>query len=174
MTVGSVEPLRKLYARWGDQVHILEVMIRQAHPGPEAPSYRLFAENKSMLNTPNTWGIYIISLVCVWLRDQGGLASIKHRNEEKAAILYDAIDASDGYYSGHADRNARSTMNVTFRLPSEELEDQFCSETAGLGLDGLKGHRSVGGVRASIYNAFPREGVEKLVGFMQDFARRNG
>ena len=136
--------------------------------------YRLLAENDSMLNTPNTWGIYLISLVCEWLREQGGLAAMEKKNKEKAAILYDAIDASDGYYVGHAERSARSLMNVTFRLPSEKLEKQFCSEATTQGLDGLKGHRSVGGVRASIYNAFPREGVERLVEFMQDFAKRNG
>jgi phosphoserine aminotransferase len=136
--------------------------------------YRLLAENGSMLNTPNTWGIYIISLVCEWLRDSGGLAAMETRNKEKAAVLYDAIDGSDGYYTGHADRKARSLMNVTFRLPSEELEKQFCAEATALGLDGLKGHRSVGGIRASIYNAFPREGVERLVEFMSDFSQKNG
>ena len=136
--------------------------------------YRLLAENGSMLNTPNTWGIYLISLVCEWLREQGGVAAMEVKNQEKAAILYDAIDASDGYYTGHADRAARSLMNVTFRLPSEDLEKQFCTEATAAGLDGLKGHRSVGGIRASIYNAFPREGVTALVVFMHDFAQRNG
>jgi phosphoserine aminotransferase len=136
--------------------------------------YRLLAENDSMLNTPNTWGIYIISLVCDWLREQGGLEGIEQKNEEKAAILYDAIDSSDGYYTGHADRNCRSLMNVTYRLPSEDLEKQFCSEAAALGIDGLKGHRSVGGIRASIYNAFPKEGVQALADFMKDFAAKNG
>lgn len=136
--------------------------------------YRLLAENDSMLNTPNTWGIYIISLVCGWLREQGGLAAMEAKNEEKAAIVYDAIDSSNRYYTGHASRNCRSLMNVTFRLPSEELEKQFCTEATALGLDGLKGHRSVGGVRASIYNAFPKEGVTALVDFMQEFAARNG
>jgi len=136
--------------------------------------YRLMAENDSMLNTPNTWGIYIISLVCEWLREQGGLTAMEGKNEEKAAMLYDAIDGSDGYYVGHADRNARSLMNVTFRLPSEELEKQFCTEATALGLDGLKGHRSVGGIRASIYNAFPRDGVAALIDFMKEFAGRQG
>lgn len=135
--------------------------------------YRLMAENSSMLNTPNTWGIYIISLVCEWLREQGGLAAMASLNEQKAAVLYDAIDSSDGYYSGHAEREARSLMNVTFRLPSEELDKKFCAEATEIGLDGLKGHRSVGGIRASIYNAFPPIGVERLVEFMQDFARDN-
>lgn len=95
-------------------------------------------------------------------------------NEEKAQILYDAIDASDGFYSGHAEKSARSLMNITYRLPSEELEKQFTTEATKQGLDGLKGHRSVGGIRASIYNAFPREGVEKLVEFMKDFSQKNG
>jgi phosphoserine aminotransferase len=136
--------------------------------------YRLLAENDSMLNTPNTWGIYLISLVCEWLRGQGGLAAMETKNDEKAATLYNAIDASDGYYTGHAAHDSRSLMNVTFRLPTEELEKKFCDEATASGLDGLKGHRSVGGVRASIYNAFPREGVERLVEFMHEFARKNG
>ncbi len=136
--------------------------------------YRAIAENDSMLNTPNTWGIYIISLVCEWLREKGGLPEMQKINGEKARILYDAIDASDGFYRGHAEKSARSTMNVTFRLPSEELENKFCAEATAQGLDGLKGHRSVGGVRASIYNAFPLEGVEKLIEFMRNFAQKNG
>lgn len=136
--------------------------------------YRLLAKSESMVNTPNTWGIYLISLVCQWLKGEGGVSAIAKRNREKAAILYDAIDSSDGYYVGHAERPARSLMNVTFRLPTELLEKKFVGEATALGLDGLKGHRSVGGIRASIYNAFPREGVEALVEFMQDFSRRNG
>ena len=137
-------------------------------------NYRLFAKHRSMPNTPNTWGIYLAGLVCDWIEDLGGLSTMRQRNEEKAKILYDAIDASDGFYTGHAERNARSMMNVTFRLPSESLDKQFCTEATMLGLDGLAGHRTVGGIRASIYNAFPREGVEALVGFMQDFAEKNG
>lgn len=135
--------------------------------------YRAIAANDSMLNTPNTWGIYIVSLVCEWLKAKGGVPAMQKLNEEKAKILYDAIDASDGFYRPHAARNARSLMNVTFRLPSEELTEKFCAEAAAQGLDGLKGHRSVGGIRASIYNAFPKEGVEKLVEFMRDFAQKN-
>ncbi len=137
-------------------------------------NYRALAENNSMLNTPNTWGIYIINLVCEHIKGHGGLAEMEKKNEEKAKILYDAIDASDGFYRGHADQRARSLMNVTFRLPSEELEKQFTSEATKQNLDGLKGHRSVGGIRASIYNAFPKEGVEALVEFMKDFAQKNG
>jgi phosphoserine aminotransferase len=137
-------------------------------------NYKLIAENDSMLNTPNTWGIYMIDLVCQWLKAQGGVSAMAKLNEEKAKILYDAIDQSDGFYRGHAEKAARSLMNVTFRLPSEELEKSFVEEAAKNNFDGLKGHRSVGGIRASIYNAFPREGVEALVGFMKDFAQRNG
>ena len=135
--------------------------------------YSYHAGNGSMGNTPNTFGIYIIDLVCRWLKEKGGLSAMQRENEIKAKILYDALDASDGYYRGHADREARSLMNVTFRLPSEKLEEQFCAEATAQGLDGLKGHRSVGGIRASIYNAFPKEGVEKLVEFMRDFAQQN-
>ena len=135
--------------------------------------YRTHVENKSLYNTPNTFGIYIISLVCKWLKSLGGLPGMQRENEAKARILYDAIDATD-FYRGHADADSRSLMNVTFRLPSEELEKQFAKEATAAGLDGLKGHRSVGGLRASIYNAFPREGVEALVSFMKEFERKNG
>jgi len=135
--------------------------------------FRTHVENNSLYNTPNTWGIYIINLVCKWLKEKGGLAAMERENDEKARLLYDAIDASS-FYRGHADPDARSTMNVTYRLPSEELEKKFTAEATAQGLDGLKGHRSVGGIRASIYNAFPREGVEKLVSFMKEFERRNG
>jgi phosphoserine aminotransferase len=136
--------------------------------------YCALAQNNSMLNTPNTWGIYIINLVCEHLKKHGGLTEMEKKNEEKAQILYNAIDSSDGYYRGHADKAARSLMNVTFRLPSEELEKQFAAEAAAQGLDGLKGHRSVGGIRASIYNAFPLIGVKALVDFMKNFAEKNG
>ncbi|MDT4895175.1 MAG: phosphoserine aminotransferase [Acidobacteriota bacterium] len=135
--------------------------------------YRTHVENKSLYNTPNTWGIYIIDLVCKWLQGKGGLAGMERENEEKAGLLYDAIDATS-FYRGHADADSRSIMNVTFRLPSEELEKRFASEATAAGLDGLKGHRSVGGIRASIYNAFPREGVEALVSFMKEFEKKHG
>jgi phosphoserine aminotransferase len=135
--------------------------------------YRTHVENKSLYNTPNTWGIYILNLVGKWLKDQGGLEGMGRANEEKARLIYDAIDATD-FYRGHAAVEARSIMNVTFRLPSEELEKKFTAEATAQGLDGLKGHRSVGGIRASIYNAFPRAGVEALVSFMKDFEAKNG
>ncbi len=131
--------------------------------------YREFAVHQSMPNTPNTWGIYLISLVCEWLEREGGVRGIAVRNAAKAKLLYDALDASDGYFRPHADREARSAMNVTFRLPSEELEERFLSAASANGFSGLKGHRSVGGIRASIYNAFPVEGVERFVEFMTDF-----
>ncbi|HKR01823.1 MAG TPA: 3-phosphoserine/phosphohydroxythreonine transaminase [Pyrinomonadaceae bacterium] len=135
--------------------------------------FRTHVENKSLYNTPNTWGIYIIDRVCKWLKGKGGLDGMRRENEEKAGLLYDAIDAT-AFYRGHADPDSRSIMNITFRLPSEELEKRFASEATAQGLDGLKGHRSVGGIRASIYNAFPREGVEALVQFMREFERTNG
>jgi phosphoserine aminotransferase len=135
--------------------------------------YRTHVDGKSLYNTPNTWGIYILNLVCKWLKDKGGLTAMQRENEEKAKMLYDAIDATD-FYRGHADPDSRSIMNVTFRLPSEELEKKFTAEATAQRLDGLKGHRSVGGIRASIYNAFPRAGVEALVAFMKEFERKNG
>lgn len=135
--------------------------------------YRTHAENNSLYNTPNTWGIYILNLVCRWLKERGGLEGIHRENEAKAKLIYDAIDATD-FYRGHAAPENRSLMNITFRLPSEELEKQFVKEATAARLDGLKGHRSVGGLRASVYNAFPREGCEALVSFMREFERKNG
>jgi phosphoserine aminotransferase len=140
---------------------------------PAMLDYRIQAENKSLYNTPNTWGIYIMGLVCKWLQEKGGVAAMQRENEQKAQLLYEAIDATD-FYRGHADVDCRSNMNVTFRLPAEDLDKKFVAEATAQGLDGLKGHRSVGGIRASIYNAFPRAGVEALVSFMKDFERRNG
>jgi len=135
--------------------------------------YRTHVKDKSLHNTPNTWGIYIINLVCKWLKEKGGLAAMQQENEAKAKLLYDAIDATD-FYRGHADPDSRSIMNVTFRLATEELEKKFATEATAAGMDGLKGHRSVGGIRASIYNAFPREGCEALVEFMKEFEKKNG
>src|SRR5947207_4698083 len=135
--------------------------------------YRTHVKDKSLHNTPNTWRIYIINLVCKWLKEKGGLSEMQSENEAKAKVIYDCIDATD-FYRGHADPDSRSAMNVTFRLPSEDLEKRFASEATALGLDGLKGHRSVGGIRASIYNAFPKEGCEALVQFMNEFEQKNG
>ncbi len=141
---------------------------------PAMLDYRLLAENKSLYNTPPCFAIYVVGLVVHWLRGLGGLAEIERRNTAKAASLYRAIDESGGFYRGHARPESRSRMNVTFRLPSEELEQAFAKEATAAGLDGLKGHRSVGGLRASLYNALPPAAVEALVQFMADFRRRKG
>jgi phosphoserine aminotransferase len=135
--------------------------------------YRTHVENNSLYNTPNTWGIYILNLVCEWVKEQGGLEGMYEKNVAKAQKIYDAIDATD-FYRGHAATDARSIMNVTFRLPSEELEKKFTAEATARWLDGLKGHRSVGGIRASIYNAFPPAGCDALAQFMREFERTNG
>jgi phosphoserine aminotransferase len=135
--------------------------------------YGVHVENKSMYNTPPVFGVYVMRLVLKWLLKEGGLVAIDARNARKAQKLYAEIDRT-GYYRGHAHQDSRSRMNVTFRLPSEDLEKKFVKESTAAGLDGLKGHRSVGGLRASIYNAFPEAGVDALVSFMQEFERRNG
>jgi phosphoserine aminotransferase len=135
--------------------------------------YKTHAEKGSMFNTPPCFAIYVIGLVLKWLKKLGGLAAIEEINSAKAALLYNAIDTMD-FYRGHARTPSRSLMNVTFNLPTPELEQQFIQEATAQGLDGLKGHRSVGGCRASIYNAFPKEGVEKLVQFMEAFAQQHG
>jgi phosphoserine aminotransferase len=135
--------------------------------------YQTHADKGSMFNTPPCFAIYTIGLVLKWLRDQGGVAAIADLNCKKAALIYDTIDATD-FYRGHAQVSSRSSMNITFNLPTPELEAKFTQEAAAQGMEGLKGHRSIGGIRASIYNAFPYAGVEKLVAFMRDFARENG
>jgi phosphoserine aminotransferase len=141
---------------------------------PTMLDYKVQAENKSLYNTPSVFGIYIMRLVMKWVLEQGGLEGIGRANAEKAKLLYDALDSSGGYYRPHAKPDSRSNMNVTFRLPSEDLEKKFVGEAKAAKLDGLKGHRSVGGIRASLYNAFPKSGVEALVSFMKDFAAKNG
>ncbi|MGB2717845.1 MAG: 3-phosphoserine/phosphohydroxythreonine transaminase [Vicinamibacterales bacterium] len=140
---------------------------------PTMLQYGVHAENKSMYNTPPVFAIYVMRLVLTWLLEQGGLDAIQRLNTRKADKLYAEIDRT-GFYRGHAQKDSRSRMNVTFRLPGEELEKKFVKESTAAGFDGLKGHRSVGGLRASIYNAFPEKGVEALVQFMQEFERRNG
>src|SRR4051812_1913695 len=140
---------------------------------PTMLQYGVHAENKSMYNTPPVFAIYIMRLVLAWQLKQGGLAAIEKRNARKADKLYAQIDRT-GFYQGHAKKDSRSRMNVTFRLPTEELDKKFAKESTAAGLDGLKGHRSVGGMRASIYNAFPEEGVDVLVQFMAEFERKNG
>jgi phosphoserine aminotransferase len=140
---------------------------------PTTLQYSVQVENKSMYNTPPVFSVYIMRLVLKWLIAQGGLAAIETHNVRKADKLYAEIDRT-GFYRGHAEKDSRSRMNITFRLPSEELEKKFAKESTAAGLDGLKGHRSVGGLRASIYNAFPEAGVDALVSFMKEFERTNG
>jgi phosphoserine aminotransferase len=141
---------------------------------PSMLDYRTFVKENSLYNTPPCFGIYTIQLVLKWLEESvGGLDAMEKRNNEKAKLLYDYIDAS-GFYKGTADSDSRSLMNVTFRLGSEDLEKKFVDEATKSGLGGLKGHRSVGGCRASIYNAMPVEGIKALIDFMKAFAQKNG
>jgi phosphoserine aminotransferase len=140
---------------------------------PTMMQYKVHAENKSMYNTPPVFSIYIMRLVMKWLLKEGGLAAIDKQNARKADKLYAEIDRT-GFYRAHAQKGSRSRMNVTFRLPSEDLEKKFAKEATAAGLDGLKGHRSVGGMRASIYNAFPEAGIDALVDFMKAFESKNG
>ena len=141
---------------------------------PSMLDYRLMADKESLYNTPPTFNVYVMGLVVRWLLDNGGLEGAAQRNGAKSRLLYQTIDASGGFYTGHAQPDSRSQMNVTFRLPSEDLDKKFVKEATTAGLDGLKGYRSVGGIRASLYNAFPLEGVQALVELMEDFHKRNG
>jgi phosphoserine aminotransferase len=150
-----------------------DLLARSTDALPTMLNYNVQAENNSLYNTPNTFGIYILGLTMKWLKSLGGLAGVAKINERKAAKLYAEIDRS-GFYRGTAQKDSRSVMNVTFRLGSEDLEKQFVKESTAAGLDGLKGHRSVGGMRASLYNAFPEEGVDALVDFMKEFERKRG
>jgi phosphoserine aminotransferase len=136
--------------------------------------YKVLAESGSMHNTPPCFAIYMVGLVLQWLKGLGGLAEMHKINLQKAGLVYKAIDTSGGYYKGHAVEEARSIMNVPFRMPSEELEEMFVKEAKKAELIGLKGHRSVGGLRASIYNALPLESARALTIFMADFQKNNG
>ncbi len=140
---------------------------------PTMLNYAVHAENGSLYNTPPSFSVYALGLVMKWLLQQGGLPAMAVLNERKAGKLYAEIDRT-GFYRGTAAKENRSLMNITFRLSSEELENKFIKESTAAGLDGLKGHRAVGGMRASIYNAFPEEGVDALVAFMRDFEQKNG
>jgi len=155
------------------------VIIRKdlvAKGAADLPGYLSFANHvkeDSLFNTPPTFAIYVMGLVLKWLKDDvGGLAAMHARNQQKAKMLYDVVDESEGFYQGHAQAYCRSLMNVTFRM-NPELEKKFLAESESRGLDGLKGHRSVGGMRASIYNAMPLAGVELLAEFMRDFGKQN-
>jgi phosphoserine aminotransferase len=141
---------------------------------PSMFSYKLQQANNSLYNTPPCFSIYILDLTLDWIKKQGGLQGMQKVNDEKARILYDAIDSSGGYYNNPVDKDARSKMNVVFRLGSEELEEKFVKEAKAAGIIGVKGHRSVGGIRFSIYNANLVENVKKSVDFMKDFQKKNG
>ncbi len=141
---------------------------------PSMLRYITHAKNNSLYNTPPTFGIYMLNLVLGWIEGQGGLAGMAVHNQRKASTIYGAIDDSNGFYTGHAALDSRSQMNITFRLPSEALEKQFVSVTQTAGMIGLAGHRSVGGIRASVYNAMSSAGAEALASLMRDFAAQNG
>jgi len=150
-------------------------LLERVPPGlPLMLDYKVQASNKSLYNTPPCFTIYVVGLVLRWLRDLGGLPAIAERNAAKARLVYDVIDGSGGFYRGHARPESRSVMNLTFRLPSEDLEKLFVKQGEAAGLSGLKGHRSLGGIRASLYNAFPAEGAAALAGFMREFQRTQG
>jgi len=142
------------------------------------PSYLNYSKHSqagSRFNTPPTFAIYVTGLVCKWLKEEmGGLKNVAKFNEAKAKILYDTIDNSGGFYQGHAKTEDRSTMNVVFKLDSDEADARFLEQATDAGMTTLKGHRSIGGIRASIYNAMPMEGVECLAQFMNEFAQKNG
>ena len=151
-----------------------ELVERGPKDLPTYLSYRSHAEENSLYNTPPVFAIWVMGLVMKWVKDQGGLEGIERRNGEKAAQLYRAMEASGGFYRCPVDPAVRSNMNVVWRLPSEELEKSFIDEATKAGMLGLKGHRSVGGCRASLYNAMPLEGAKTLASFMKEFAARHG
>jgi len=152
-----------------------DLLQRSQDSLPGYLNYNHHVKEDSLYNTPPTFAIYLMKLVLEWLKDEvGGLTRMHAINQQKARLLYDAIDESGGFYRGHAQKGARSLMNVTFRLPSEALEKEFVKTGEDRGLDGLKGHRSVGGIRASIYNAMPTAGVESLANFMREFKQKKG
>ena len=140
---------------------------------PTMLRYSTFLKNDSLYNTPPVFAIYLVGLTVRWIKEHGGLSAMGESNAKKAALLYDVIDSSDGFYQGHAEKSSRSRMNVTFRLSRESLTADFVAAAKAQGLSGIKGHRSVGGMRASIYNAMPLAGVEKLAAFMDDFRKKN-
>lgn len=141
---------------------------------PTLLQYFTHVDKDSMFNTPPTYSIYLMKLVLEWVKGQGGLPAMEKRNQEKADLLYGAIDGNNGFYKGAAEKDSRSKMNVTFRLPTEDLEAKFIADGKAAGFGGLKGHRSVGGIRVSMYNALEPQGIKELVAFMDDFAKKNG
>ncbi|MEI7770719.1 MAG: 3-phosphoserine/phosphohydroxythreonine transaminase [Chloroflexales bacterium] len=156
-------------------VIIREDLIAQGRKDlPTIMRYATFAKNSSLYNTPPAFSVYLLNLVLGWIADQGGLEAMEARNRRKAGLVYAAIDGSGGFYRGHAAPEARSLMNVTFRLPDEALEKQFVVESQAAGMVGLGGHRSVGGIRASIYNALEESSCAALATFMGEFLRTKG
>lgn len=156
-------------------VLVRDSFMERANKGvPTMLRYSTHAKNNSLYNTPPMFGVYVLDLVLRWIDGLGGIAGIAGRNDAKASALYGAIDASGGFYKGHAEPGSRSKMNVTFRLPSEDLEKTFVSSAKDAGMVGLAGHRSVGGIRASVYNAIDLEACQALASFMGDFARKKG
>lgn len=154
-------------------VIIRKDLIQKDDSLPTMLSYETHAASNSLYNTPPTLAIYLLSLVLEWAKDKGGVAQIEQQNQQKAKLIYDAIDESNGFYSGHAVQDSRSNMNITFTLPTSELTKQFLQEAAHEGFIGLGGHRSVGGCRASIYNAVPHEHCQALADFMVKFKKIN-
>ncbi len=148
-----------------------EVLDRGRKDIPKIFQFRTHAENKSLYNTPPTFGVYMVRNVLAWLKGQGGLAKVEEANRKKAGRLYGVIDKNPQFFRSPVEKESRSVMNVVFRLPSEPLEEQFIAEAKKKGMVGLKGHRSVGGIRASIYNAASYEWVDALAGFMEEFAK---
>ncbi len=151
-----------------------DLLSRSRPELPDMLSWAKIEKENSLLNTPPAFNIYVVGLVAKHLLEHGGLAGIEAHNKKKAELLYQAIDNSGGFYRPHAKPNSRSFMNVTYRLPAVELEEKFASEAKKAGMEGLKGHRSVGGIRASIYNAVSLESVQALVSFMDEFKKKNG
>ncbi|MFE5318674.1 3-phosphoserine/phosphohydroxythreonine transaminase [Paenibacillus sp. NPDC056579] len=141
---------------------------------PTMLRYTTHAKNSSLYNTPPVHSIYMMNLVLKWVKNNGGVAAMEKSNIEKSKLVYDVIDASGGFYNGNIDKDSRSIMNITFRLPSEELEKKFVKESEQNNFVGLAGHRSVGGIRASAYNTVPYEACKALAEFMVDFQQRNG
>lgn len=154
-------------------VIIRDDLIKEHQQLPTMLSYDTYAASKSLYNTPPTLAIYLLALVLEWTKDKGGVEEIEKINSQKAQIIYQTIDESNGFYSGHAEKDSRSNMNITFTLPTKELSDLFIQESKNAGFVGLAGHRSIGGCRASIYNAVPIEHCQKLADFMNNFKNKH-
>ena len=151
-----------------------DLVAKRARELPTMLRYETHAKESSLYNTPPTLSVYLMGLVLKWIRKQGGLGAMEALNRKKAEAIYQGLEAAGGFYTGHAGEGSRSLMNITFRTPSPELDAKFVKEAEQADMSGLKGHRSVGGMRASVYNAFPLAGCEALASLLRDFAKRNG